>query len=289
MEAAGEDTYNQAKQVANNNVYKPYGGQNVADMAPNQVAGSNLAATSQGNWQGSMNNARAATMAAGTTFGQTADAGGWNAGMASKYMNPYKTSVQQDTLGQMNENYTKTIGDIGDSAHKAKAFGGDRHGIAEGEANKNHGENVARYLNTSNESAYNDASQKYNQDRAAEFQAFGLNAGQHNTEAARALGIGSQFGNLAGAESQLATNDINNLMATGSMAQTTKQAQLDAEREEYMRTYQDPFNRTNFLTGVMAGTPYTQSQTSTGPAAQNNTWGQVAGAGLMAASMYAGS
>ena len=60
------------------------------------------------------------------------------------YMNPYTQNVIDSTTREMNRNHQMTLNDVGAQATAAKAFGGSRHGIVEGEANRNHGDALAR-------------------------------------------------------------------------------------------------------------------------------------------------
>ena len=51
----------------------------------------------------------------------------------NSYINPYYQQVIESTLGRMDTARDKTLGLIGDQAISSGAFGGSRHGIAEGE------------------------------------------------------------------------------------------------------------------------------------------------------------
>lgn len=149
-----------ANAAANMNAYKPQMAQasELAGISPEFTAGMDKAAGlanvdpryySQMDAAG--NAVTGATSAANAGFDEAAGVArsGTNynprsflQGNVSEYMNPYIDTVEKRAIDNANIAYKNNLNTIGDSAIAAQAFGGSRHGIAEGVAAAENARNV---------------------------------------------------------------------------------------------------------------------------------------------------
>ena len=80
--------------------------------------------------------------------------------------------------------------------------------------------------------------------------------------------------------------DIQTLGAVGGIQQSQAQAALDAQRQTQLQRQFEPFQRIEFLKGIMTNLPTTQSTLTATTAPGANPVGQAIGAGLGAYSAY---
>ena len=79
-----------------------------------------------------MTQAGAMTQAAGAYKPMQVGAGQLSSTSLTPYMNPYTKNVIDTSMGDLNRARTMAMNDVGASATSAGAFGGSRHGVAEG-------------------------------------------------------------------------------------------------------------------------------------------------------------
>jgi hypothetical protein len=188
-------------------------------------------------------------------------------------MSPYQQQVQQNTLRTMQRQAQINQGAVNDQAGAAKAFGGDRHGIVAAEQAKNDAQQQGDYVAQSNEAAYQQGQQQYNQDRA-----MSVAAQQGDRDAAlQASGILGQLGNTSAG---IASSDVQRLLQSGLSAQDDCSRGGRRAYQEYLRQQNAPMDRFSQLGGILAGTPYSSSSTQKQPGSIMNTI--MGGAGLAA-------
>jgi hypothetical protein len=125
----------------------------------------------------------------------------------------------------------------------------------------------------SNEAAYQQGQQQYNQDRA-----MSVAAQQGDRDAAlQASGVLGQLGNTSAG---IASSDVQRLLQSGLSAQDISQGADDRAYQEYLRQQNAPMDRFSQLGGILAGTPYSSSTQQKQPGSIMNTI--MGGAGLAA-------
>ena len=178
----------------------------------------------------------------------------------SQFLNPYQSYVTDEISrqSQMRQNQ------LAAQAVGAGAFGGARQGIQAAEEERNRLALIGQ----------------------AQAQGFGtaLTAAQNQQ---RTQMTGGQLLGALGAHQQAASlADINQLMRAGSLQRGIGQAALDAQRQTALQRAYEPYQRIEFLKGIMTNLPTTQSTLTATTAPGANPVGQALGAGLGAYSAY---
>jgi len=178
----------------------------------------------------------------------------------SQFLNPYQSYVTDEISrqSQMRQNQ------LAAQAVGAGAFGGARQGIQAAEEERNRLALIGQ----------------------AQAQGFGtaLTAAQNQQ---RTQMTGGQLLGALGAQQQAASLvDINQLMRAGSLQRGIGQAALDAQRQTALQRAYEPYQRIEFLKGIMTNLPTTQSTLTATTAPGANPVGQALGAGLGAYSAY---
>ena len=178
----------------------------------------------------------------------------------SQFFNPYQQYVTQEinrqaALGQQN---------LAAQAIGAGAFGGGRQGVAQGELER------ARLsqIGLAQQTGFNTALQA-----AAQQQQLGLQAGQ-------------LLGALGGQQQAMGLQDINTLLGAGGVQRQIGQAGLEAARQSQLQAQYEPYQRIEFLKGIMTNLPTTQSTITASTAPGTNPLAQALGTGLGAYSAY---
>jgi hypothetical protein len=178
----------------------------------------------------------------------------------SQFFNPYQQYVTQEinrqaALGQQN---------LAAQAIGAGAFGGGRQGVAQGELER------ARLsqIGLAQQTGFNTALQA-----ATQQQQLGLQAGQ-------------LLGALGGQQQAMGLQDINTLLGAGGVQRQIGQAGLEAARQSQLQAQYEPYQRIEFLKGIMTNLPTTQSTITASTAPGTNPLAQALGTGLGAYSAY---
>ena len=178
----------------------------------------------------------------------------------SQFFNPYQQYVTQEinrqaALGQQN---------LAAQAIGAGAFGGGRQGVAQGELER------ARLsqIGLAQQAGFNQALQA-----ATQQQQLGLQAGQ-------------LLGALGGQQQAMRAQDLNTLMGIGGVQRQIGQAGLEAARQTQLQAQYEPYQRIEFLKGIMTNLPTTQSTITASTAPGTNPLAQALGTGLGAYSAY---
>jgi len=184
------------------------------------------------------------------------------------YLNSYYEQVVQSTLQRMGIDRDQSMGQLGDAAASSGAFGGSRHGLAEGEL-------LAGYNRNAGDITANLMGQGFNQ--AA------------NMSRADMLTGAQGMGNMAGAYYNIGNNIADRQLAAGNQQQQLLQTILSGGAQQYNQLVNSPNQMLNILTALAQGDPRNQS----GSVQQSSTPGLydylALGANMGAAAMMGGA
>ena len=176
----------------------------------------------------------------------------------SQFFNPYQQYVtdeinRQAQLGQQQ---------LSAEAVKSGAFGGGRQGIASAELDR------ARLG-------------AIGQSQAQGFQtALGAAQNQQQLQAQTGLQAGQQLGQFGAQQQAMQQGDIQSLLQAGGIQQQLGQQALEAQRQTSLQQAYEPYQRTEFLKGIMTNLPTSQSGITATTAPGTSPLAQAAGAGL---------
>jgi hypothetical protein len=178
----------------------------------------------------------------------------------NQFFNPYQSYVTDEITrqAQMAQNQQAA------NAVQAGAFGGGREGVAQAEIERARQANVGQAQAAGFQTALGAAQQQ---------QQFGMQAGQS------LLGAGAQ-------QQAMQQGDIQSLLQAGGIQQQLGQQALDAQRQTQLQQAYEPYQRAEFLKGIMTNLPTGQSSVTQTTAPGQNPIAQAAGAGLGAYAAY---
>jgi len=178
----------------------------------------------------------------------------------SQFMNPY----QQFVTDEINRQAAIGQNRLSAQAVQAGAFGGGREGIASAELER------ARLATIG-------------QSQAQGFQtALAAAQQQQGTQ----LQAGQLLGALGQTQQAMGLQDIQSQLQAGAIQRGIGQAGLEAQRQTALQRAYEPFQRIEFLKGIMTNLPTTQSSITATTAPGSNPLSQSLGAGLGAYSAY---
>ena len=185
---------------------------------------------------------------------------GMQAPNISQFFNPYQSYVTDE----INRQAAMAQNQLGAQAVASGAFGGGRQGIAQAELER------ARLAQVGQ----------------AQAQGFQTALGAAQTQRQQQLAAGQALG-AAGAQQQaMSLADIQAQLRAGGLERGIGQAQLDAQRQTALQRAYEPYQRIEFLKGIMTNLPTTQSTLTATTAPGANPIGQALGTGLGAYSAY---
>ena len=198
----------------------------------------------------------APTVGAGITALQGAQA----APNISQFFNPFQSYVTDE----INRQAAMAQNRLGAQAVASGAFGGGRQGIAQAELER------ARLA----------------QIGQAQAQGFQTALGAAQTQRQQQLAAGQALGQLGAQQQAMSLADIQAQLQAGAIQRGIGQQQLEAQRQTALQRSYEPFQRIEFLKGIMTNLPTTQSTITASTAPGSNPLGQALGAGLGAYSTY---
>ena len=178
----------------------------------------------------------------------------------NQFLNPYQSYVTGEIArqGQMAQNQLSA------NAVGAGAFGGAREGIQQAELQRatqaNIGQSMAGGFNTA------------------------LSAGMQQQGYQQQAG--QLLGALGGQQQAMQQADIASLLQAGGVQQQLGQQALDASRASTMAQSYEPYQRLEFLKGIMTNMPTSQSAVTATTAPGTNPLAQAAGTGIGAYAAY---
>lgn len=178
----------------------------------------------------------------------------------NQFLNPYQQYVTDEIArqGQMAQNQLSA------QAVGAGAFGGAREGIQRAELQRATQANIGQSL-------------------AQGFQsAAGLAAQQQGIQQAG----GQLLGALGGQQQAMQQADIASLLQAGGVQRALGQQALDAQRQTQLARSYEPYQRLEFLKGIMTNLPTSQSAVTATTAPGTNPFAQAAGTGIGAYAAY---
>ena len=177
-----------------------------------------------------------------------------------KFLNPYQSYVTNEIgrQGQMMQNQ------MGATAIQSGAFGGGREGVQQAELQ---GRTLSA-MGQSQASGFNTA----------------LQASQ--TQRQQQLMGGQALGQLGAQQQSMRLADINAQMQAGAVQRGIGQRGLDAQRQTELQRLYEPYQRVEFMKGIMTNLPTTQSSITQTTSPGSNPYAQAAGTGLGAYAAY---
>ena len=179
-------------------------------------------------------------------------------------MNPYQNFVTDEITRQAQIATNR----LGAQAVGAGAFGGARQGIAEAEIERARQANIGQSL----ASGFNTA--------------LGAAERQRNLETQTGINVGQLQGALGAQQQAMSLGDIQAQMQGGALQRGIGQQALTAARQTALQRAYEPFQRIEFLKGIMTNLPTASSTVTQTTAPGSNPLGQALGAGLGAYSAY---
>jgi len=250
----------------NQNPYKTYGGQRIADFSPMQQRAFNDVGNMQtaGQLGTASNLAGQAGLGAYGMAGNMANAGNNYYGMATNpyttqaFMNPYIQSSLAPQLNEMRRQYgiagTNQMG----NATKQGAFGGSREALMASENNRNMNTAMNQTIGQGYDKAFQAAQQA---------QQFGANLGLQGQQGAL-QGYG-QANNAASILGQLGQTQFGQQQAinqaqqqVGTIQQAQAQQGLDQRYQDFLKQQNYPYQQLAFMSDMTRGLPLSQSATS---------------------------
>jgi uncharacterized protein YjlB len=178
----------------------------------------------------------------------------------NQFLNPYQSYVTDEIArqGQMAQNQLSA------QAVNAGAFGGGREGVQQAELQRATQANIGQSM-------------------ASGFQqAAGLAAQQQGIQQAG----GQLLGALGGQQQAMQQADIASLLQAGGVQRQLGQQALDASRQTQLARAYEPYQRLEFLKGIMTNMPTSQSAVTATTAPGTNPIAQAAGTGIGAYAAY---
>jgi len=291
MEEAAKSQLGKATALTdiNQNPYKQYEGQRIAEFNPMQQQYFQGVQNLQGSGaigQGIGAAGEATQRALGTSYNpyQTGQFGA----QAGQYMDPYMQNVvdiqQREAQRQADIARTQTNA----QAVKSGAFGGGRQAIVDAEAARNlatqKGDIQARGL----QDAYSRAQQQFNTEQQLGEQSRQYGAGLGMQGLQTALSGASQLGGLGSTQFGQQKDVLGLQSVAGAQQQAQEQAKLSQGYEDFLAKEKYPYQQLEFMSNIMRGTPYgtTTSMYSPGPSTGSTLLG--AGTSLAGAAMLGG-
>ena len=201
--------------------------------------------------------------------GQTATGAGLGSAFAgpniSQFFNPYQSYVTDE----INRQAAQAQNQLSATAVGSGAFGGGREGVAKAELERARLATVGQ----SQAQGFGQALQAAQQQQGLQAQT-GLQAGQQYGQ------FGQQFGALGAQQQAMQQGDIQSLLQAGGIQQQLGQQALEAQRQTQLQQAYEPYQRTEFLKGIMTNLPTSQSGITATTAPGTSPLAQAAGAGL---------
>ena len=253
IEARKLSLYDQALQLAQSPV--PLPAYQVAAPPPNMQAGFNLAGTT-GVGAGALTSGIGAIGGAQALAGQDPN--------ISQFFNPYQSYVTDEInrQSQMRQNQ------LGAEAVQSGAFGGARQGVASAELDRAR----LNQIGLSQAGGYT--------------QALGAAQRQQQLGIQTGMQAGQAYGGLGQAQQSMQQRDIGSLLQAGGVQQQLGQQALEAQRMTTMTRQYEPYQRLEFMKGLMTNLPTGQSAMTATTAPGTNPFAQAVGTGIGAYAAY---
>ena len=253
IEARKLSLYDQALKLAQSPV--PLPAYQVAAPPPNMQAGFNLAGQT-GVGAGALTSGIGAIQGAQTLAGQDPN--------ISQFFNPYQSYVTDE----INRQSEMRQNQLGAEAVQSGAFGGARQGVASAELDRAR----LNQIGLSQAGGYT--------------QALGAAQRQQQLGIQTGMQAGQAYGGLGQAQQSMQQRDIGSLLQAGGVQQQLGQQALEAQRMTTMTRQYEPYQRLEFMKGLMTNLPTGQSAMTATTAPGTNPFAQAVGTGIGAYAAY---
>jgi hypothetical protein len=245
--------YDKAEEIADA-PYQAYGGDMLAGFTPEQEQSFAAYQSAIGTGSGALS--QAVNTVTGLTGAMPGDVQAHTVGdTLEDYMNPFTSNVIDSSIADMNKSRQLAMNQLSANATTGGAFGGARHGVAEGATNENYFDTVAQMVNQQQQSGYTQAMNQYMSDLSQRTDVDVINQ-QNQMEAMRGQGQAAQL--LAGLSEQQrgqAFGDAQVLGDIGSEQQAMNQAQMDLEYQQFLEEQNYPLSQLTTLQSAFGQTP----------------------------------
>lgn len=247
----------------------PYTGQLGAQTNDLQTQAQSLAQGNVGAGQATLNGAISGAQGMMGYTPQTVSAGGFSREALTKYLDPYQSEVIDAATGDINRGRQQQINADSGAFSRSGAWGGSRQGVADSLTNEAALRQIGSTSAGLRSQGFNTAAGLLGQDQSRQLQAdlsnqsAGLQGANLNQQT---LGLLGQF---AGQQQQMGANDASLVAGLGQQQFANDTANNDAQYQDFLRQYQDPFLRSQALQGLLGTIPNlyagaTQRGTGTG-------------------------
>jgi len=218
--------------------------------------------------QSALTGAGALQTAANAATQAQASTGQFDPSTTSQFMNPYQQNVIDEYTKEMNRQFNIQQQGRDAQAVSAGAFGGARQGVLDAEAatgfNRQLGQGLAGLMSSGYQQAQQQAMQAFeNQQRRGQLAAQNLgNIGRLQTGVGQLqTGIGQMFGQFAPVSSGVTERDVSTLARIGATERGIGQADRNAEYQNLLASYNQPFQAMQFQSGMLGGFPTVAADT----------------------------
>ena len=194
----------------------------------------------------------------------TSGIGSIQTGMANPNIGQFLNPYQQYVTNEIGRQGMIAQNQLNASAINAGAFGGGRQGVQQAELQN-------RTLQAMGQ---------------AQAQGFQTALGAAQTQRQQQLAGGQMLGQLGAQQQAMSLADINAQMQAGAVQRGIGQRALDAQRATELQRAYEPYQRVEFMKGIMTNLPTTQSSITATTSPGSNPLAQAAGAGLGAYATY---
>lgn len=160
-----------------------------------------------------------------------------------QYANPFQQNVIQGLQKDALTNYQTGVNQLGAEATRAGAFGGSRHGVAQGVM----GANIQNALNK--------------QIGDLRYQGYNQAMGQSLADQQMRMNAANQLGNLSNLGFGMGQQVNQQMMQQGAMQQALQQMAMDKAAGQYQGYQASPYQALTAYTSAIGGTPYPQTST----------------------------
>jgi hypothetical protein len=175
----------------------------------------------------------------------------WDQSQADHYMSPYMQSVVDVQKREMQRDFDKQVPVMDAAAQRASAFGGDRHGIIQAEAQRNLGQRLGDIQTAGMQSAYTNAQGQFNADQ-----------NRQTTSLTGAAGAGNTLANIGQTQFQNQLASAQGLMGVGNQQQGLNQSSLNIGYQDFLNQRQHPYQQIDYARGLIQGLPVGQTMTA---------------------------
>lgn len=236
--------------------YEAFTGQRVAEAAPGELRARELALTEGGDYRQDVERARELAERGATSF---ADAD------IDAYMNPFIESALEPAARELREEGLRRQTEVGQQAAMASAFGGSRAAILESEASGKSIEAISDLYARGYQQAYESAANRFDQDRVS------------------ARAASDQFLETGAQGQQMLSNEMNNLLVTGGLERSLKQANLDFDFQQFMEARDWDITNLQPLLATLSTVPHGETVTTK---TKGGEFGAILGAAATVAGAY---